>query len=472
MLLSIFEGKDMKTNKWYCTGKYDPISLNGILFDQRAPFVKQIPPHIKEHGIWYYIGRIIYAIIKETGKIIQRFPFRQYIWGWRRYGELFKGNIVFVVPTVNNYRALEQVIKNVSSQRNNVVVLDQKRYNNAFPRILILQKSVQNIGLVLNRIRSMSPSDRRIAGYYMAKLMMTTGFTYYASKLLNEYKPESVIFANDHDYDKKTLVLLCEDLGIKTIYAQHASVSLAFPELHFSYSFLDGTDAYEKYTAEGKKTNGKVVLLGALRFDKLSHYRVKRRLDQRNCIGIAVNVLDERNAIEKLCDQLRDKFTDKTIKIRTHPAMKNKPVKFSNLTRILYTCSADENLIDYLDSIDCQIAGDTGVHMDAILGGVPTIAYNFTNSEFGDNYKYVEKGLVKLGGNVNDVIDYVSDCKYDLDPQIIRPYDASYGKSYAGCCSEIVADLMSSKCDFDYVAEKNKFIVVSACSGDYYVKEN
>ncbi len=104
----------MKIDEWYCTDKYDPISLNAILFDRRAPFVKQIPENIVSHGMWYYLWRIIYAIIKETVKIIQRFPLQQYFWGWRRYGELFKGNIVFIVPTVNNYRALEQVISNVS----------------------------------------------------------------------------------------------------------------------------------------------------------------------------------------------------------------------------------------------------------------------------------------------------------------------------------------------------------------------
>lgn len=439
------------------SSKFDPISLNAIYLDRRTLFEKQIPACVKTHGMWYYWWRVIYAIIKEIVKIIAKVPLRQWFAGWDGYKKIYDGTTLFVLPSLNNLRSLEKVIDKVRANKGNTIVLHGNDYYKSFPRFYILWKSIANILFLMRRISNLSPADRRIVGHYISLFFLTPGYVCCYLKMLSKYKPDCIIMSNDHVGDCKALIYICEKIGIKTLYVQHASVSYAFPELHFAYSFLDGKDAFEKYTAEGKKTNGEVMLLGAVRFDGLSKYRLSRSKNPRNCIGIAVNKLDDHKTVNDFCNELLETSGDLKIKIRSHPSMKNNPFVFDNKERIVYTCATDENIIDFLDSIDLQVAGDSGVHLDAILGGVPTIAFNFSSLPFGDNYKYVENGLVKRPESMDGVIDLIrSGQDMKIDDMSVRPYDESYGKSYSGHCSDIVADFIIGGCDWDSLKDKCK----------------
>lgn len=436
--------------------KYDTMSLNAICFDRRAPIEKRIPSKIKVHGMWYYSGCMFYAIIRECFKILLRFPIKQWFANWNYYKQIYDNNIVFVVPTWNNQQALKKTINFVKERRQNVVVLDNIGFYKSIPRIYVLFYSIIKLGSLLRSISDLSAEDKRIVGYYPDVFLLASGTTKCYSKLLKRFRPECMVIGNDHVYDRKALTLLCEDYGINTVYCQHASVSYAFPELHFAYSFLDGRDSFEKYTAEGKKCAGKVILLGALRYDKLSEYRVRRKSGKRNCIGISINLIDDIDIVNELCLRLLEDM-NVDIKIRSHPSMKKRPNNLIIDDRLVYLCATDESMIDYLDSIDIQISGDSGVHLDALIGGTPTLAYNFTTGVFGDNYKYVERGLVRYALNCNEVINLIHSIDITSNVSSIRYYDESYGKSYAGHCSEIVASFVVSGCNFNGLMDENHF---------------
>ena len=412
----------------YCSGKYNPFEINKIYFDKRSGFVKLIPESFQKKSILWLIVLSIYHVVREIAASILK-PYRN------SFKDLYDNKILFILPSVNNQRALKKVIDFVKNEKDNVRIATQGFYS----RLYVAVMSVFYLPQLWKEFHKCTNEEKRLTLYYVSNYVFTPGLVRFYFRILNKYRPECVILSNDHINFAKSLELVCEDMGIKTLYVQHASVSYAFPELHFSHSFLDGEDAYRKYTAEGKKCTGEIIVLGAARYDDISTYRKDRDPKKRNCIGVAINLLDDNKITNDFCNKILDKHPEIKIKIRSHPALKYKPFVFDNKERIIYTCATDENIIDYLNSIDFQVAGDSGVHFDSIIGGVNTVAYNFSKSVFSDNYQYVKRGLIKYAETIEQVIEY-SSVKPDIST--VRYYDESYQKTYSGKCSKIIAEFI------------------------------
>ena len=82
----------------------------------------------------------------------------------------------------------------------------------------------------------------------------------------------------------------------------------------------------------------------------------------------------------------------------------------------------------------------------------------------------MSKGLIKYADGFKGVCDYLESIGHPLaDSNVIRQYDESYGKSYSGHCSEIVADLIISDSDFDSLKEKYGIVSDSFFGHVYYV---
>ena len=227
----------------YSTGKYSVISVNEILFKSYG-YSLQIPdsyePHLKK-------------VVFERAKHLIRQILSSIKWGTftRRISiksvkEWYDGTILFFLPTLNNQRALQGVYDTVSKQRDNIKWQTKAFSNETVPTILVTIVSLLYLPITYLKLKKLSAKEQRIACFYINYFIDAPGviFTYF--KILKKYKPECVILSNDHIMYMKALELVCEDLGIPTIYVQHASVSNAFPELHFKYSFLDGKDTLDK----------------------------------------------------------------------------------------------------------------------------------------------------------------------------------------------------------------------------------
>ena len=456
----------------YIENQFNPFLLSKIHFDA-VVYEKLIPPEFGKHFADHVFFRIMYAYIVEVVKIVTRRSLRSWLYTFKDYDRLYSNKIVFYLTTQNNLRALQDVIEKVRSQRENVVVINKNNRYQYFPSVLMLIISLLYIPTYLHVLRELSERDRRIAKYFVASFLFAPGYTWFYYKLLGRCRPECFVMANDHGHDKRSLMYICAEHGINTIYTQHASVSYAFPPLSTSFSFLDGLDAFEKYTANEKTPSGIVILLGACRYDRLSRYRLTRRKEKRNCIGIAVNRMDDNKKVDDLCNHLLNHFPNLKIKVRTHPAMKNHPFSFTNKDRIIYTCASDEPMVEYLDSIDVQISNDSGVHLDTILGGVPTICYNMSRNRFGDNYGYVNSGLLYLAKDFDELITFIArDGNQLIEIENVRKYDASYGTFYSGKCSEMIADFIVHGYDFCYFTKKYGFSLKSIGVNKYYITNN
>ena len=453
-------------NRKYIEGKYDPFTLNSILFDKRAPFGNLIPASFNQKSfLWCY-----WYLVKVFFSIIIKVPFRYKFASVQECQPYFDGSILFFLPTVNNQRALNKVVERVKERKNNVVFLKEAFSYKVFPILRILLFSIKYLPVLRNKFSRCSQNDRKIFLYYKFDLIFAPGIIWLFHQILSRFRPESVILSNDHRIFTKSLELVCEDFGIKTIYVQHASVSYAFPELHFTYSFLDGMDSFRKYTDAGKKTLGSVFLLGSARYDMLSNYRIHRIQTKRNCIGIAINLLDNNKIVNDCCNKLLEIDPLIQLKIRTHPLLKNNPFHFDNKDRIIYTCAIDEDIMDYFDSIDLQIGGDSAVHFDSIIGGIKTVAFNFSSEQYRDNYGYVRNGLIEYAEDFDQLMKIINK-ETIFDVAKIRFYDESYGKSYSGKCSEIIADFILNDYDINYLMTNAGFKEVLG-KNHYYVIPN
>ena len=437
-------------NNRYISGKYDPFEINSIWFHEQSSLRDLVPKKMRilsTTGFFLYgLFVLLKIILKSLDTIITEKEITC------RWNELNKKRLFFT-PTSNNQKAVSSVIDLLRQEKEGYIIIDKAFDIQYYPMLKICLYSLKYLPWFTRHYKLNDDSDKRVILFNLSFFLLTPGVTRFYATVLKNVRPECVVFANDHMSYCRNFALVCEDYGIRTIYVQHASVSSAFPELIFTHSFLDGMDSLVKYTEKPKDSRGEVILLGALRYDPLSKYRVNRINYQRHCIGIAINDLDNNDVANKFCNALLRQYPDITLKVRSHPALKNNPFVFDNKDRIKYTCATDESITDYFDSIDLQISGDSGVHFDAIIGGVPTLVYNFSSNPFLDNYKYVEKGLIKFASTNEDVFKLIDTKEIDVNNDLINYYDASYGKSYAGNCSKIVAEFIINGYEMSFLKD-------------------
>ena len=452
----------------YIQGKYDPFHLNAIFFDSKG-FEKQIPKEFSHVGLRKCIFdslRLVYYNIKKN---IRMTPPKYKMAGIENYKDVYDNTLLFFLTSINNQRAFEEIINKIYVREKQHIYIIKHDYDvSAFPLFWIWVVAICFLPVFWFRFLKKTRTEKLITLYYLHEFVIAPGMIWFFFNMFRRYRPKCVLMANDHSMSNKALELVCEDYGIKTIYVQHASVSFAFPELHFSYSFLDGRDTLLKYVDGEKKCIGKVFLLGAIRYDKLSSYRKNRSEILRNRISIAINILDDNYIVNSLCNMILSHYPNIELKIRSHPTMKGHPFVFDNKERIINTCAADEDIIDYLDSIDVQIANDSGIHFDVIEGGVKSIVYNFSTKTFGDNYNYVKQGLIPFAENEQQLFSYLDDKQFKIETETVRFYDESYGKSYEGKSSEIVADFILNGFNVEYLKDHYGLIQCEYEKGNYY----
>lgn len=458
--------------KKYILNKYDPFELSSIWFDERSSLRSLVPKDLKVDTPFSFYLKSLMLLLRIIVKNIIVNPTRT-LRGVSHNWKQLDDELVFFAPTANNKKAIAPIVSELTKCSKSFVVMDKAFDNKYYPMVSIATVSLRYLLWFTCRYKHLDEFEKKIVLYNLSFFIISPGVTWFYMNILEKYKPQCIVLANDHMAYCRSLALVCEDYDIKTIYVQHASVSNAFPELHFSYSFLDGKDSFRKYIEDGKKSKGNIILIGAIRYDALSSYRVNRKDYIRKCVGIAINDLDNNEIVNSFCNKLLKAYPDISLKVRSHPALKNTPFVFDNKDRIFYNCATDEGIIDYLDSIDIQISGDSGVHFDAIIGGVPTLVYNFTANSFEDNYGYVKNGLVQLAKTIDQTLSMIGKPREIVaSDDIIGFYDASYGKKHAGYCSKLVAEFISNNYSIDFLKIAYGMVENNANGQVYYYFPN
>lgn len=340
---------------------------------------------------------------------------------------------VIVICTFNQYRAVEGLIKKLPNVlvictfaidcKNNLVV---DFVGNPFVSWFHLPK-------LMVALFKEKGFRRKAMMYHFYDFLNTPGLYNHAVKYLRIIKPKCIIVANDHTFFPRSYFRAAQKLGITTIYTQHASVSAHFPELEFDYTFLDGWEAFDKYTSNGRKYSSNVFFSGSPRFDKI-------KLMEKNDIfdlGIAINILDEQENILNFIELLPKDSVK--IAIRPHPALLNKLFwkEYCHENSIGYSDPLSETPVVFISNCKNFIAGDSAFHLEVALSGKISYFFNFQNEPIIDWYEFIQNGLVSVKTAEEIIYLLTNDLSAEVSKEKVKYYVANFGTHYWGNALEL-----------------------------------
>jgi hypothetical protein len=321
--------------------------------------------------------------------------------GLRLVGHLFQpvrnpdrlaGAVWLYVVSANNYEALQFIRE---ARADAVLVAGQGknigRYGRAVNRLSLRRKILyywQYPMALLGLRRQLGSRATR----FFDLIFYAIGYYEVYRRALRHYRPQAVVFANDHNDDARALLLACRAEGVPTAYVQHASVSTNFPPLGFDLSLLEGQDALDKYRQCGP-VRGQVALVGMPKADAFLAQR--NTAPQVRRVAVACNLLDELPAVADTLAYLLRELPALSFTLRPHPGDRR---DFTALRQALpalqWSNPQQENVFQFLQAHDALVAADTSTHLEATLLNVASVYYRFSPTPtLADYYGYAAHGL-------------------------------------------------------------------------------
>ena len=275
------------------------------------------------------------------------------------------------------------------------------RYNGAVNR-LSLRRKVLYYGQYLPGLLGLARAVGRPAWRFFDLVFYAVGYYEVYRRALRHYRPQAVVFSNDHNDDPRALLLACRAEGVPTAYVQHASVSANFPPLGFDLSLLEGQDALDKYRRCGPVA-GRVALVGMPKADAYLARRNTAPAVRR--VGLACNIHDPLPALAATLAYLSQAFPALAFTLRPHPSDGRDfgPLR-RQLPAVQWSDARQQNVFDFLLTQDALIAADTSTHLEAVLLNVASLYYRFgTNALSDDYYGYAAQGLVARANSLPEL---------------------------------------------------------------------
>ncbi|MDX5482285.1 MAG: hypothetical protein LPK07_11445, partial [Hymenobacteraceae bacterium] len=320
----------------------------------------------------------------------------------RLFGNLFQpveepgklhGKVWLYVVSQNNYDSLHFLQEAIPDA---VMVAGQSkaigRYNKVVARLSLRKKLLYYYKFLPLFFRFLSHRNQSTLRF-VDLLYDAIGFYEVYLQKLKKYRPQAIVFANDHNADARAMLLAAKKLGIKTIYIQHSSVSPLFPPLSYDLNLLEGQDALDKYKQCGP-VSGHVEFVGMPKADKFVKLRNKRPKVQT--LGIASNLMDRLDEVESLLQSITRDFSSLRIILRPHPRDKRSYTFAQRISpNISLSDVRQQTVFEYLQELDMLISGNSGIHLEAVLLNVWSVYFTFNpKEELHDYYGFVKHGLV------------------------------------------------------------------------------
>lgn len=295
--------------------------------------------------------------------------------------------------------------------------------------------------------------------FALNEYLLSYGYYIQCYLLLKKTKPNMVIVANDHLLPTRGLIKAATDLNIITIYLQHASVSENFPPLNFTYAFLDGYDALNKYNSIEGKSDTKVFLTGFAKFDGMNNFINKSA--KVKYIGVCVSTIDNYVDIKLLIKNLSQDFKHLKIILRPHPGDKRnikKIVENENNNKLIFSDSDKEDSFVFLKKVDSIISGESNILLEAALLNVYPIFYEISKYQIHDCYGFIRNRLVnKYYENYVDLQKLLLSLLKNK-PSVrnkAKYYYNTINTQYDGHSSDLIKELLSEIIDEGRVDLKN-----------------
>ena len=393
--------------------KLNVIDINSIIFISHE---KQ-PSLIKQIGIFF--AQLFYYTF------IIRFKFKP-------LPSNYKG-IVFFGVSINNQRSLDPIVAHLEDGE----YLYLKNHTTDIHKRRAYWLSLPYLPDLIRTYRKADKATRKVIKKYFTRLWATYGYYQLAKEYLEQYKVKVLIVSSDQGEFHRCLLLNAKELGIKTIYVQHASVAKGFPKLIASYSFLDGQESLDKYLFAGQP-EGEVYLSGGVRFDPIYKQYKPKNTETVSTIGIAINMLDDFEKVKRLCQFLLSH--NFKLVLRSHPRYGGINQTWLEENTIRYSDPKAESSFDFISHIDLMISNESSIHLDAALMKCPSVVYNFSTHPILDHYSYIKTGLVKVADNEEQLLAALM---HPLDSlpstETLQFYNASCGTANEGALGKAIA---------------------------------
>lgn len=284
-------------------------------------------------------------------------------------------------------------------------------------------------------------SFRFWADYYC----LTYGYYIVVRLWLIKLKPKAIVFSNDHNMENRVVMKVAKELGISTVYLQHASIDDAFPPLFFDYALLDGMDALKKYVSIGESQT-KVFLIGTPKFD--TFFQSVKKTNCLNSVAICTNGLDNIQQIEQLCLELRQRFPKFLFRLRPHVGEKQRWDKWIRLAKkydLKFSDSTIELSFDFIKQCDALIVGDSNILLEAAMMDIIPLYYD-SNKTHLDIYGFLSNGLTEYYSEPREVCNRLTELLQNI-PSIrakTKFYCHTVGTQYDGHSTELAASLIQT----------------------------
>ena len=401
--------------------KYSDLDIVGI--NSIAFISKEKQPSLPMQIIIYFAQLFYYTFVKR--------------FHYKKLPDNYKGT-VFLGVSLNNQRSLDPIVKRLEEGeylylKNHVTDIHKRRaYWLSLPYLHDLIKTY----------RKADVQTKAVIKKFFARMWSTYGYYQLAKEYLEQYKVKVLIVSSDQGEFHRCLLLNAQDMGVKTIYVQHASVAKGFPKLIASYSFLDGQESLEKYLYAGEP-EGKVYLSGGVRFDPIfQQYKPKAR-ESVNIIGIAINMLDDFDKVKALCLFLLEH--NFKLMLRPHPRYGAVNHIWLEENGIGYSDPKTESSFDFINEVDLLVSNESAIHLDAAMMRCPSVLYNFSNNVILDHYSFLKTGLVEIAHDGQQLLEMIGKQKHLLpDATTLQYYNASCGTALEGHLGEMIAKFISA----------------------------
>ncbi len=351
---------------------------------------------------------------------------------------------------VGTAQSLSQKGKTVLAESKNSHLLNGANETYKFDQLKIRFSDILTVCMVFlfnapSLYLRLRKKDKALVNKFFVNFCQTYIYLAVFYRKLKRYSPNYVVVSNDHNVDCRALVAVATYLGIKTVYMQHASVSNSFPALTVSYAFLDGQSALHTYQqCEGKKSTfyenreqTKIFLSGQKKLLEKRHDNTSTKL------GLAINTLDDTNQVIELVNNLTVK--DLHVCLRWHPGQKPQDIlgfhqAFNHSEMVTLSDPKQQGINEFFAEINCLVSGNSSIHLEAAVVGVPTIYYELQQPEIEDYYGYVKNGLAKKADSYEALLELITQEKLlHLDDSAVQYYSASFNTEWYGREGELVA---------------------------------
>lgn len=214
----------------------------------------------------------------------------------------------------------------------------------------------------------------------LIRVVKLAGCHRFASKVLKLNQIDLVINLNDHNAYSVLIYDLAQKHKIKTVYIQHAPVSLRFPPLYHDINILFSQDSYDKYRRQEE-------VRSFIMFDPRFALRKSENDSEpsSNSVLICPNRLDEIEKVAELVEKLHHSYK---VYVRPHPS-DHRP--WDNIKNCKIT--SNSAIWEDISLVNIVVTNESAVVLEALFFDRLIYKASFF-SETLDNYGFLEKGLL------------------------------------------------------------------------------